>query len=438
MRASNHHTARRWLKVTILSFFILHLPLFTLHSSLFTFGKAHARHQILADNYKSLQVILNDDWSALPIMTLGSNDVLTISFDELSHNYHRLVYHLEPCNPDWTPAEGLFESDWLEGFNDRPIENYENSLNTTVLYTHYSMQLPNDEVRLKMSGNYRLHILDDDNGQEEVIVVEFRILEHLADVSLGVVTNTDIDLNTSHQQVTMNVGYGSLRVTNPNDQIQTFVMQNGREDNMKENVRPNYVTTRGLQWDHNRYLIFEAGNEYHKYEILDPSHTTFGLDRIIWDEQQRRYHVFPFYADPRRNYVYDEDANGAFIIRNSDNIEIDNTSDYVYVHYKLMPARHYDNASVVIDGRWTVEPLSHYVMEYDPGDQSYNAVVMQKLGYYNYQLLLRDLDGTTHTLPEEGSFYQTENRYQALVYYRGTGERSWRLVGFKEITFKAI
>ena len=77
-------------------------------------------------------------------------------------------------------------------------------------------------------------------------------------------------------------------------------------------------------------------------------------------------------------------------------------------------------------------------MEYDDSDQSYNAVVMQKLGYYNYQLLLRDLDGTTHTLPEEGSFYQTENRYQALVYYRGTGERSWRLVGFKEITFKAI
>lgn len=399
---------------------------------------ALAKHRITAPNFKSLQVTLNDDWMAQPIMRLGTDDVLTVSFDELSHTYHRLVYHLEPCQPDWTPTDGLFESDWLEGFNDRPIENYENSVNTTVLYTHYQMQLPNDDVRLKMSGNYRLHIIDEDADENEVIVVEFRVLEPLADVSLGIVTNTDIDLNTSHQQVTMNVGFNALRVTNPNDQIQTFVMQNGREDNMKANVRPNYTTAHGLTWEHNRQLIFEAGNEYRKYEVLDPSHTTLGLDRMTWDEQQRRYHAFPFPAEPRRNYVYDEDADGAFLIRNSDYIEIDNTSDYVYVHYKLAPARFYDNATMIVDGRWTVEPTDTYTMTYDERDKSYNAIVLQKLGYYNYQLLLRDLDGTTHLVPEEGSFYQTENRYSALVYFKGSGERSWRLVGFKEVTFKAI
>ena len=58
---------------------------------------AHGRHQILAPNFKSLQVILNNDWAALPVMQLGSNDVLRIGFDELSHTYHRLVYRLEPC-----------------------------------------------------------------------------------------------------------------------------------------------------------------------------------------------------------------------------------------------------------------------------------------------------------------------------------------------------
>ena len=115
---------------------------------------ALGHHRILAPDFKSLQVIVNDDWLApLPIMELGSGDVVNISFDQLSHDYHRLVYHLEPCNPDWTPNEGLFESDWLEGFNDRPIEDYENSLNTNVLYTHYRFQLPNADTRLKMSGN---------------------------------------------------------------------------------------------------------------------------------------------------------------------------------------------------------------------------------------------------------------------------------------------
>jgi hypothetical protein len=51
-------------------------------------------------------------------------------------------------------------------------------------------------------------------------------------------------------------------------------------------------------------------------------------------------------------------------------------------------------------------------------------------------MLLQDPGGATHVVPEEGSFYQTENRYEALVYYRATGGRSWRLVGYQEITFR--
>lgn len=397
-------------------------------------GTCMARHQILAPNFKSLQVIVNNDWTALPVMTLNSDDVVDISFDELSHNYHRLICHIEPCNPDWTPCEGLFESDWLEGFNDRPIEDYQNSLNTTVLYTHYKLRLPNEDTRLKMSGNYRLHIIDEDDGGNEVITVELRVLEPLTDTALGITTNTDIDLNMSHQQATMTVNYGSLRVTNPEQQIQTIVMQNGREDNMKVNIRPDYVTPTGLRWEHNRNLIFDAGNEYHKYEILDPTHTTMGLASVSWDEQEHRFHATPYPVEQRRNYIYDVDADGAFIVRNSDNMEVDYTSDYVWVHYTLHPLRHYDNCHIGIDGWWTCEPQENYYMEWDEQNNVYRATILQKLGYYNYRLFIADYDGTTHPLPEEGSFYQTENRYQLLVYYRGNGERSWRLVGISLIS----
>ena len=114
-------------------------------------------------------------------------------------------------------------------------------------------------------------------------------------------------------------------------------------------------------------------------------------------------------------------------------MEIDFTSDYVYVHYKLKALRRYDNALVRIDGRWTTEAPDVYNMKWDEADRSYNAVVLQKLGYYNYQLLMYDLDGISHHMPEEGSFYQTENRYQGFVYFKGNGERSWRLLGFSEV-----
>lgn len=393
-----------------------------------------AWHQIKSPDFKSLQVIVNNDFKALPVMELGSDDILSIGFDEMSHNYHRLTYHIEPCNPDWSTNTELFDSDWLEGFNDMPIEDYQNSLNTTVLYTHYHIQLPNENTRLKMSGNYRVHIIDEDDGSAEVIVVQLRVVEQVVGLAMTVTTNTDVDLNQSHQQLSLNLTYNALRVTDPDTQVQTFLMQNGREDNMKVNIAPNYKTTRGLTWEHNRNLIFAAGNEYRKFEVLDPSHPTMGLFSVTWDEAGQRYHAVPFIAEPRRSYIYDRDANGAFLIRNSDNVEIHYTSDYVWVHYFLKAYRRYDNAIVRVNGRWACGDDSEYTLSWNDEEQGYDGMVLQKLGYYNYQFLLCDIDGTTHTMPEEGSFYQTENDYEAFVYFRGTGDRSWRLVGYSEIT----
>ena len=87
--------------------------------------------------------MVNNDWLAPTVMRLGSNDVLDIAFDELSHDYHRYLYKVEHCEADWTPSQSLFESDWMEGFNNNPIENYELSVNTTLPYTHYSFRIPN-------------------------------------------------------------------------------------------------------------------------------------------------------------------------------------------------------------------------------------------------------------------------------------------------------
>lgn len=394
-----------------------------------------AWHSIKMPNIKSLQVIMNEDFEALPVLQLKGQDILDISFDELSHNYHRYIYRVEPCNPDWTPVEGLFESDWLEGLNDQPIEQYENSINTTVLYTHYAFQFPNEHTNLRISGNYRLHIIDEET-EENAIIVELRVVEPVTMVGLGVTTNTDLDLNDRYQQVNMTVKLNGLRVTRPNEEIQTYVMQNGREDNMKINVRPNYITNQSLQWEHNKQLIFDAGNEYHKFEVLDPRHITMGLASVYWDEDSKSWHALPTPCEPQRSYLYDEDANGAFLLRNSDNYDAERTSEYVNIHYRLQPCRQYTDANIIVDGRWTIEPEENYIMTYNEEEKSYNLTTLQKLGYYNYQLLLKDIDGTTHTLPENGCFFQTENTYQALIYYRGTEERAWRLVGYQSVTHR--
>lgn len=389
---------------------------------------SYAGNHIYSPRVKSLTSIVDGDWLNRPVMTLGTTERLVIGFDELSHNYHRLTYRLEHCEADWTVSENLFESDWLTGFNDNQIEDYQNSINTTVLYTHYRLRIPNERCRLKMSGNYRLTVYDDDEDGERLLDVEFYVLEPRMTVGIAVTTNTDVDHNQSHQQVSMTVDYNELRVNNLEEELHTVVMQNWREDNARHDVRPNFINTRGLKWEHNRQLIFDAGNEFHKFEVLDVGHPTMGLDGIKWDGSY--YQAYPFTCTARRNYLTDVDADGAFCIRNSDNTEIDYTCDYVWVNYTLQVPYEGD---LYINGHWTTDyDREAYRMEYDRQTGMYYASVLQKQGYYSYQFLTED-GGIPYS---EGSFYQTQNRYQALVYYRPTGERTWRLVGYRDLDFR--
>ena len=394
---------------------------------------ASARSVVLSPQVKTLQVVVNQDWLSPPVMRLGTDDVLNVGFDELSHTYHRYIYRLEHCEADWSTSKDIFESDWLNGFNNNPIEDYRNSINTTVLYTHYQLSIPTDRGQLKMSGNYRLHIIDDDT-QEEQAVVEFQIAEQSMAISVEVSTNTDIDHNTSHQQLIMRVNYGQLSVTNPQEQIKTVVKQNDRDDNCRRDVRPTMTYATGLEWTHCRQLIFDGGNEYRKYEVLDPSHPTMGIDYIRWDGSQ--YQVFPFMSEPRPNYIYDEDANGAFYIRNSDNRENDIATEYVWVNYRLKAPALYGQ-TITIDGRWTTEAPDTYHMTYDESECLYTARILQKQGYYSYQYLWQDMEDRRMFLPSEGSFYQTENCYQVYIYYKGTGERTWRLVGYRFLRYSS-
>lgn len=396
------------------------------------------RNEIYDRGIASLQVVAGQQWLSLPIIKLGShgpNERINISFDDLTHTYHRYVYRIEHCEADWTVSDQLFSSDYIEGFQDgNTIDDIVESINTNTLYTHYSLQIPNEQCSLKMSGNYKLTVYDENDGDRPMFTACFMVIEPAMGVALDVTTNTDIDINKAHQQVSMQVNYGGINVTDPMSQIKTVIMQNRRWDNAKVNPRPQYIMPDGLKWEHNRDLIFQAGNEYHKYEILDVDHPSMGIDRIIWDGND--YQVYPYVCTPRPNYLYDEDANGAFYIRNSDNIENDISSEYVYVHYTLKTPQRFAG-DIYVNGAWTNDQFTpEYLMTYDEINKCYTATIRQKQGYYSYQYVLVDVNGVSQAVPSEGSFYQTENKYQALVYYRGHGERTDRLVGYQEVQFK--
>lgn len=376
----------------------------------------------------------------LPTAGSPGGSVVEVSFDEMSHEYHRYVYRLEHCNLRWEPTEDLFYSEYAESTADEvPIEEYTESRNVTTHYTHYSFTFPNEDMRPLVSGNYRLTILCDE-GEEPVPVAEvcLRVVEPLVGVTADVTTNTEIDVNDRHQQLTMSIDCSHVQSRDLRDEIHTVVLQNDRLDNAVVDAPPSYVNGSHLTWDHQRDLVFPAGNEYRKYEILSARYPGLHTESIHYFEPY--LHATLMADEQRRNYLVAEDLNGINVIRNTDNQDDATETEYMLTHFSLLCKAPLDDADVFLNGKWTTGGVCpEWKMQYDEQAQAYIGTFMLKQGYYNYQYLVVPREEQFRrspfhqpkglTAPFEGDYYQTSNEYRIMVYLRQPGARYDRLVG---------
>ena len=403
---------------------------------LLPFSAFAQRHEINDENIRSLQVVANQKWMDLPIMVLNDGKI-SIDFDDLTHTYRRLTYRLEHCEADWKPSVGLFESDVVDGFiAGNTIDDVKESTLINTLYTHYHLNIPNDKCQPKLSGNYRLYVCDDSSSDHPLLTACFMLTEPAESsmgVRLNITTQTDQSINREQQQAEILIDYGTYIVSNLQQQIKTIVLQNRNWLDARWNSKPQYVMPNGLRWSHNQDYIFWAGNEYRKFEILSTDVASMGVDKIGWDG--KNFHAYLFPTTPFLNYLYDEDADGAFLIRNSDNVEINTTSDYMLTHFQLNVPSPYPYR-IFLNGDWTYDRLlPTYEMTYNSTGGYYEAVVPLKLGYYNYQFLAADEQGRLSSFRVDNSHYQTENSYQALIYFRPQGGRTDKLVGYANVRF---
>lgn len=404
----------------------------------FVVGSVYAqetyRTEVLNDDIKTLQVKVNNDPMQLPIILLNGDEVLNISFDEMSHEGKRFSYSVEHLNYDWTKSS-LAESEYINGFANDYIVNSELSVNTTFLYTHYSFSLPNENTNFMISGNYVVNIFENSNTRQPIARVCFSIVEPKVQINAKVRGNTDTEINNTKQQLDFEVNTSGTNVQDARTEIKAVVRQNGRVDNQRTDLQPTYYAGNLLKYVNNSELIFEGGNEYRRFDFS----SIYNFDDRIQDVQFDRpyYHVYLSQSQPMNGQPYqlDYDANGKFVVNYQHGYNSDVDADYMFVHFYLPIKAPLKNGKIYIGGDWNYNLLNeNSLMKYNSEHKLYYQTLLLKQGGYNYQYWYLPNDSSKAlTQPIEGSHWQTQNEYAIYIYYRPWGGRYDQLIGVQVI-----
>lgn len=383
--------------------------------------------------FKTLEVNLEANRYAPPVINLADPaDRIVIEFDELADDRRYMRYSLTHCDASWQP-EGLVESEFLDGFNEGSVDEYDFSRGTTVHYVHYTITIPNADIRITEPGNYLLRVYDESSPDETLLQARFGVIDPQTGVSLTATSRTDIDSNTSHQQLGITVDTRHLPLDDPFSDLRVVITQNGRPDNEVTLVTPQRLRGKEVIYEHLRPLIFEGGNEYRRFETVSLYYPGMGVE---WIDREKPVTNMGLATDTqRRMYLYDQTQHGRFLVRDSEVADPRTEADYVLTHFTLeMPET--TEGDYFIDGDLTqrrMDPLSRMVYNHSTG--YYEQSLLLKQGAYNYQYLYV-APGSTRgsTAKVEGDFYQTVNEYTVRVYHRPKGGRFDRLVGLSTIT----
>jgi len=394
------------------------------------FGESVLYNKIYDDKIKTVQ-LHRTEWNfSYPVMTLNSNDKLVLSFDLLAERSVNYYYAFIHCTKDWEKSD-IFEQDYIEGFNDNPIEDYKPSFSTTTPYYHYKVSFPNDRINLKRSGNYVIIIYPAGQPDKPVLAQRFMISENVVAIDIDVHRPLNTENNNTGQQVNFTISRIS-GIIDPMRNIYAFILQNGRWDNAKTNLKADFYSINELKYsslsDKN---IFTGGNEFRHLDIRSLRYQSQYIKSI--DYVGSGYNVFLFPSEDRefKPYFYNPDFNGKYHIAVQEGRNFDTDADYVNLFFTLPSRQMIAGGKMYVSGalnNWNFD--KNNLMTYNSSAGQYECVMLLKQGYYNYEYsFLKDgiTDGSATLF--EGNHYETENDYIVLVYYRNPQDRYDRLIG---------
>jgi hypothetical protein len=391
---------------------------------------SQTENQILDPDVCTAQLHLATSVLSQPIVNLQTMPhVLVLEFDHMGDQLKDYKYTIVHCNSDWQPSE-LDDNEYIDGFTEDRINSIENSFNTLTQYTHYSLALPNQNMKWARSGNYVLKIFDTDDDRL-VLVRRFMVVEPLWRIDAEFVRTAQVDKMDTHHEIDFTVVPKSVRITMPQNDVKAFVLQNGRFDNALGPIKPYITRGDNLVFDYQNQITFPAGKEFRYFDIRSFDFRGEFVKSIV---NKPTYYEVTLKTDETRfdrPVIFRPEADGRFVIENQHINQTLLECDYASVLFTIKQNLPLDEYDVYVFGElsdWQFKP--EFKMKYDEQAQVYWCDAWLKQGHYDYQYMVVDRK-TGKPEPDgfEGNWYGTGNQYTILIYYRPFGARYDRLMG---------
>lgn len=377
-------------------------------------------------NIKTASFIQNNK-NTVPIFKLG--DAFDFQFDDLFGNEADYYYEITHCDYNWVPSN-IPKSEYLQGFDSQKIQEYKNSFNTLQSYSHYTLSIPNQYSRLLLSGNYVLTILNSD--KEVVLKRHFILYEEIVRVPLRIKkARTVNNLYTKHNLEFEIIGDNFL-FQNPTQSLKVALLQNGKFNTAIKNIPSQYVIGNTFVYKYDKETQFWAGNEFLNFDSKDIRYANNYISYVNSDNDMYNSHLYT--NNDRTNLPYTNltDINGNFKEQIVNGINPKIESDYSWVYFSLSAPSFMLNKNIYVGGMFNNYSTSpEYKMDYNAKTALYEKAILIKQGFVNYQYLVVDNKGIVDQENAiDGNFYQTENDYSVLVYYKGNGDRYEKVIGY--------
>jgi hypothetical protein len=395
--------------------------------------------QVFAANIQTPMLFPSGNQMGLPIMRLNATEPMELHFDDLDADYKNYYYTFILCNADWTPAL-MSAFDYTKGFTNNRINTFRNSSIARKRYTHYMAYLPERNAIPTRTGNYLLKVYRDGDTSKTVFTKRFMVWDEKVTTGAQAVQPVNVTFYRSHQRMIVKVNAQNLNITNPHQQLKVMVMQNNRWDNAMKNILPTFIRGKEIEYNADGDLIFEAGREWRWIDLRSVRYLT---DRVQRSEIiDGLNHVYAKPDGPRSGLRYNlyNDLNGLFTIENTDRYNPYWQGDYARVHFSYFPPGNqpYAGKDVYLTGAFTRYAKNDSTrMTFNADKGAYETSLFLKQGFYSYQYATTqqgDLQKKFSIADTEGSFWETENTYQVLVYYRTFGARADELIGYASIS----